>query len=157
MKKENLLLRQAQKKDSRLIYDWQVDPFVRNNSFNTSQFSFESHNDWFEEKIKDDSCYFLLFSSIDIHNIGLIRLEKHVDHWLVGVIVAPEARGLGFGKRLIKKGSDWALQRESMPVIAQIRKENIVSINAFKKAGYRYDSEKEIKGCKAEQYIYDNR
>ena len=151
--KIDLTFRHASIDDSRLIYQLQIDETVRANSFNQKLFSFNQHQKWFLERIDNEKFKFLIFTNDLNSEIGLVRFQILESQWLIGVIVAPDFRGKGLSKQMIRVALEWSYDFKKMSVIAQIKKSNIASVKAFKAAGFIFDK---LISEQAEQYKYEN-
>ena len=66
--------------------------------------------------------------------VGQIRFEKIDDHWVIDFSIDKSYRGRGLGQIVIKMG----LSKFTVPAnfVAQVKENNIPSINVFKKLGF---------------------
>ena len=53
-------IREATHHDTKLIFNWSNDPLVRAQSFNSNNIEFESHENWFKEKLQNDNSLLLI-------------------------------------------------------------------------------------------------
>jgi len=144
MREHKLEFRRAGQSDSRSIYEWRVHPRARAASRNESEFSFESHKDWFERVLKDKKRVIYMASERGI-KIGQIRFDQHGEtESEVSVSINPEKYGQGYGSVIIRDGSEKYLAEHSNVnvIIAEINPDNNASIRAFENAGYEYVNRK---------------
>ncbi len=132
-----LQLRRAIPDDCSLLWEWANDPVTRQMSFSSDPIPWDSHVGWFESKINDPNAL-LLIAFVD-SEIGQVRfdLEDNTEA-VIGVSIAPNQRGMGYGARLIQFGTAevlrvWQVER----VHAYIKPSNIASLRVFEKAGYQ--------------------
>ena len=151
-----LNFRHAEKADSQLIYEWNTDELTRANSFNSEFFSFESHDKWFASKLNNPDYVFLIFLDKNNDPVGLVRFDKLNGAWYIGITVAKSARGKGYASRMITLATEFHYRKYKQAIFAQIKNNNIASLKVFKKAGYRFDKEMQIKNVPSSQYIYEN-
>ncbi|MEL6244350.1 MAG: GNAT family protein [Pseudomonadota bacterium] len=73
--------------------------------------------------------------------VGRVTIYTTGDEvWEAGVMICPDARGLGLGGRALQKGIDFIF--ENMPcrrIAADIDPENVGSIRTFQKLGFTYE------------------
>jgi N-acetylneuraminate synthase len=133
--------------DAELVMEWRNDPITLKNSFHQKPkirdtFLTEFCNEYFKEFNLPP-----LFGLYRGERIGFLRFKpysltgvegKAVD---IGIIIAPEHRGKGMGINLIKAGVEWLFRDDYEVVVAEIKKDNIVSIKAFEKAGFTFHDE----------------
>jgi len=65
---------------------------------------------------------------------GTILLQERGDYYGIPWAIAPELRGRGIGKEMVKR----AVKEFKGPKIAKIRPDNIASVRCAEYAGYRY-------------------
>ena len=132
-------LRKVTENDKGVLFQWRNDPMVRNCSFSTHIIACEEHERWFDQKLKSPDVV-MYMGYLNNEKIGTIRFETDVKRTLVSVVLNPAYIGKGFGASLIKEGSLKFIQESQAltPIIAEIKSENIASVNAFLKAGYQH-------------------
>ena len=139
-----LTFRKATIADTNLYFDWANDPDVREQSYNSNPIDVESHKKWFNSKLKEDSCFMLVFQNEDNLNIGQVRIQKEdKNEALIGISVAREHRGKSYAKEMLQIASDYFLDtHKGFKINAFIKKENLSSKYAFEKAGFEFEVEK---------------
>jgi UDP-2,4-diacetamido-2,4,6-trideoxy-beta-L-altropyranose hydrolase len=151
----SLRLQRSVQADSKLLWEWANDPEVRRLSFSSDPIPWEIHQQWYTRKLRDpNSAGWIGFDTED-RPIGLVRFDRRSDGGLhIGVSVAAEFRGRGYGRELIRQG----LRRVSslfpgQTAHAWIKTENVTSIRAFEQAGFELVGEESVNGSKALHYI----
>lgn len=129
-------VRPARAEDLETCYEWANDAEVRKSSFNTALIAYEDHVRWFSNKLKDPGSQFYI---IEYHGkpAGQIRFDGG-DEKVTSYLVAPEMRGKGLGRILVKKGITQLLKDVEgvKKVTGYIKKSNIASCNACHRAGF---------------------
>jgi RimJ/RimL family protein N-acetyltransferase len=125
-----MILRVATADDLPFLLRLRNDPETRQWSRTTEEISEAEHRYWFE-KTTDR-----IFVAEEEHwKVGTVRLVRHPHELEMGIVVAPEHRGKGYASEMIKLGvkEAWA------PVVAYVREDNLKSVSAFKRAGFKED------------------
>lgn len=151
MRGDRIRLRDARRGDMRLLLEWANDPGVRAASFSSAPIEPEQHRRWFEGRLADSRCaIFIAVDELDAP-VGQIRFECTEEGIaVVGVSVAPQARGGGLGNDLIARGVERLTGRcEVRRVDAFVKVENQPSHRAFEKAGFSLADECEVRGVPA--------
>jgi len=132
----------VQKDDCEDILLWRNDPLVRKYFFDTRIIAMDEHRKWFCERLRDPGTRMYIGTS-GKDRIGAIRFETKDDYVDVSVYLRPEFTGKGMGAELVRIGTEQASRElgEMRPIMARIKRENIVSRKAFEKAGYKLVSE----------------
>ena len=124
--------------DANDIFEWRNHPDIRKNFFNQELLSWEEHEKWFMAKLKDpDTTVYMAYYKKE--KIGTIRFESKESVIKTSVMLNPLFLGKGLGSQVIKLGVEEYI-KEKKPkksLVAEIKKDNITSIKAFQKAGYR--------------------
>jgi RimJ/RimL family protein N-acetyltransferase len=153
--------RKPNEADMKIYYNWATDPSVRENSFISEPISFENHQNWFNKKIKDETCFMLIFENHIKKPIGQVRIQKQDETTaLIGISNDFNYRGKGYASEMIKVATGEFLKQNSQICIsAYIKIENKASEKAFQKAGYELDVVLEYNGIPSYHYIkkYENR
>ena len=133
-----LILKNVKTSDMLDLFKWRNHPAVRKNSFNTKPILYAEHKKWFREKVKDQKCV-MYVAYCTGKKIGSIRFENGKEGVKTSVILNPDYWGKGFGSRLIRLATEKfaSENKPDKPIIAEIKKDNIASIRAFQKAGYK--------------------
>ncbi len=108
--------------DAALLLTWRNDPTTRSMSLAVEEIDWETHIDWLDGKINSDKSKIYIAH----HNhapIGNIRCEQREGHSELSWIIAPEHRGSGLGKRMLREFVEQYENRYT----AIIRTENVAS------------------------------
>lgn len=133
-----LSLRDANDNDVKDLFVWRNHPEVRKNSFNTNPISWDEHKKWFWTKIKDQNVT-IYIAYYRKNKVGSIRFEVKDNVIRVSVMLNPAFLGRGIGSEIIRLGTEKFIseKRPKKSLIAEIKKDNITSIKAFQKAGFK--------------------
>ncbi|MBT9311370.1 UDP-2,4-diacetamido-2,4,6-trideoxy-beta-L-altropyranose hydrolase [Leptothoe kymatousa] len=139
LQNQRLRLRNIQKKDCSLIWQWANDPDVRNSSFSSKIIPWEEHVQWFNSKQQAITCVFYI--ALDKHDvpIGSIRFDISNNNAVISLSIQKEKRNQGYGTELIKLGTSqfWKNHSKINLVTAYIQINNQASLKAFIKAGFQ--------------------
>lgn len=140
--------------DCGLLWEWANDPATRANSFDSAPIPLERHNEWFRAKFQDPHCRFWMASNETRGKIGVVRFECNGAEATISVYLAPQARGKGYGKKLIMSSCDRMFASSEIDLIrALIKPANKASVLAFEGAGFSRDAGTIVKGQSAEQHL----
>lgn len=141
---EDILFRLAVPDDAKFFYDIRNEESVRKFSMNTEFIEYSQHEKWFTESLKNKKSVMLVAMSRDSKRIGYSRFNLGDGIALISIGLSKEFRGKGYGTRVIKESCDLLLDNFGVSrIAAQIKKDNLISIKAFEKAGFA-----KIKECK---------
>lgn len=95
-----LFLRNATIEDARDVFNWRNDPTTRANSFNKDEIDLESHMLWFGKRLgRENSLMYILMNGNK--KVGNIRIDIEGTTGEISYMIAPEARGKGYGKKIL--------------------------------------------------------
>ena len=95
-----LFLRNATIEDAQDIFNWRNDPDTRANSFNKDELDFESHMLWFGKRLgRENTLMYILMNGKT--KVGNIRIDIEGTTGEISYMIAPEARGKGYGKKIL--------------------------------------------------------
>jgi len=134
----DLKLRNVESCDINDLFKWRNHPDVRKNSFNTNAISYDEHKTWFRERVKDQKCV-MYMAYCSERKIGLIRFEDGEERVKTSVMLNPDYWGKGFSSKLIRLATEKFVSenKPNKQIIAEIKKDNVASIKAFQKAGFK--------------------
>jgi RimJ/RimL family protein N-acetyltransferase len=123
--------------DADLIYRWRNAPATRRYFFDPRPLEAASHDDWYARLLADPD-RILLIGLDENRLVGAIRYDIQGEAADISVFLDPEARGRGYGARLIRAGSGWlAANRPGLRRLdARIHPDNRASLAAFAAAGF---------------------
>jgi UDP-2,4-diacetamido-2,4,6-trideoxy-beta-L-altropyranose hydrolase len=137
LNKSKVTFRKVCSQDCRLIWEWANDPITRSASFSSKQIPWEDHLSWFQAKLNDPQCIFLVAIDVNTKPIGQVRyqIENHVA--VVSIALAPNDRGRGYGRQILSYTTQNLFSNGLVDQIhAYVKPSNTASIHAFTKAGF---------------------
>lgn len=146
--KTSFYYRKVISKDASLVFNLSNDRLVRANSINTEPIKWGDHLDWFSGKLLDDNCMFLLAFTVNDLFIGQVRFDIKGYFAEINISIDKDFRGKKYSALLILT-STYKIFHEKPNVgfvNAIIRPQNVPSIKAFVKAGYKYFDKEIING-----------
>lgn len=153
---KRLLLRKAGIQDEAATLRLSNDPETRASSFNQDVIRPEVHAQWFRQKIADPKTLFMI-AEVKNRFAGQIRFETEGENAVISVSVEKDFRNLGTGRVMMSKAIEECKRR--FPHIrrakAYMRKENKRSEMFFRRSGFKFVQELEIKGIPALEYILE--
>lgn len=141
-----LQLRKAEFQDAKPIWELSNQPYVREYSINKSTIPWESHIEWFNSKLNDNNYLMLVVLNSSGEFIGRISYQKNENSLVVSICLSKVIQGKGESHRLLREAdllcfSHWNTLK---PIKAEINPDNIASIKAFERAGYKKSSEIQV-------------
>jgi len=133
-----LRLRNVETSDMVDLLKWRNHPLIRENSFSTNAISSNEHERWFKKKIKEPGSKIYIACCGD-GKIGMIRFDDHGDVIKVNVMLNPDFLNKGIGSNVIKLGIEKLTSEIKLDkhIVAEIKNDNVASIKAFQKAGFK--------------------
>ncbi|MFP4322565.1 MAG: GNAT family N-acetyltransferase [Anaerolineales bacterium] len=132
--------------DAEQVLHWRNDPLTRQMSFHQTPKRMPNFFDEFCDIYFVDTRLPPLFGVVGDEKVGFLRFRAY-DNALpaglaracdIGVMIAPEWRGRGYGTQLVTLGTVFIHQQGWPVVVAEIREQNPASEALFAKAGYIY-------------------
>jgi RimJ/RimL family protein N-acetyltransferase len=141
-KNNPLKLREATKNDVDLTFQWASDKNIRKYSFQQEAITQEMHHAWYNSKINDPDCLYLLMEK-DKEVIGSIRYEINKENEaLISYLIDHKYHGHGYGNAILSLSL--GVVTEKHPTLKQlvgfVLPENIASRKIFERQGYLLDS-----------------
>ncbi len=142
-KAQDLELRRADTKDLHHTYEWATDQNVRRFALTKHHISFAEHQNWFEQKIKSNSCYYYILEE-NREPIGSIRFDLIDSFAQISYLLGSAAQGKGLGLLLLQKGMNQLLNEEKLPefsaFLGEVLPENTRSIRIFEQLGFETEN-----------------
>ena len=138
-KLNSFALRRAIHDDLLKTFQWATDETVRGYSFNQHKISLEEHTQWFQVRLADKYCIYLIADDRFHRSLGSIRFDIENSEAKVSYLIDPLFQGQGLGTALLAKGIAYLnkLNREdTCRVVGYVKKENIASLKAFSRLGF---------------------
>ncbi|CAC5345711.1 MULTISPECIES: UDP-2,4-diacetamido-2,4,6-trideoxy-beta-L-altropyranose hydrolase [Planktothrix] len=134
----SIQLRPVIEDDCEILWHWANDPVIRSVSFSSEYISWSDHVQWFASKLGDQNCVFYIALNPDNVPIGQVRYEITDKEATISLALAESFRGQGYGGNLILLGCKKLGQNSGIEIInAYIKPNNLASIRAFLKSGFR--------------------
>lgn len=153
---KSLEIKKAKKEHLQSILNISNQSDVRKSSFNSRQISLKEHKVWFAKKLKQKNHLFFV-AKLDDRVVGQIRAEVFENKAVVSISVSKDHRGKKIGYNMVAFLLDYL--KKSFPFVkkasAEIKKDNVSSINFFKSLGFIFYKEININGNEAKEYIYN--
>ena len=131
-----IYLREATTEDRDLLYEWANDPETRRASFHTEKIAYEEHCRWFDKILNDENELQYILVDQD-EPVGQVRLTLEGEDAVVSYSIAPDKRGLGYGKEIIRLTQDLARRHSDIHrLVAQVKPSNPASILCFENCGF---------------------
>lgn len=149
-----LLLRRAKSQDSAVIWQLSNSPSVRQFSLNTSDIPWDSHQQWYANKLQDPQCLFLVAEDFEGNFLGQIRYQIDGAQAIVSISLGEICRGKGLAAKIIREADTIFFDSyEHFYIRAEISPNNLASQKAFLAAGYQKTSQfRTIQGQNFEFY-----
>lgn len=148
-------MRPAASQDCQHIWKWRNEPATRTASFNTRYIAYEEHKRWFARKLTDPHSRIFIVANAQGRDAGYVRFDLINREATISVSIDRRERGKGYGTAAIKRASDFLLETEPVRrVVAQIRRDNPISVAAFERAGFVLHGHTQIEGVDACEMIY---
>ena len=141
-KNNPLKLREATKNDVDLTFRWASDTNIRKYSFQQEAITQEMHYAWYNSKINDPDCLYLLLEK-DSEVIGSIRYDINTENEaIISYLIENNYHGQGYGNAILSLSL--GVLTEKYPRLKQligfVVPENIASRKIFERQGYLLDS-----------------
>ena len=134
-----MIIQKIKKKDSIDIWLWRNDLVSIFYSKNKKRITLEAHNKWFHKILKDKkikSYIGYLVKKNEKKKVGVVRFDIKNKYALVSINLNPIMRGKGLSYVLLAAGIKKILKFKKIKLIAEIKNNNITSINCFLKNGF---------------------
>lgn len=152
-----LHIRPAQENDSRLLWEWANEPQVRAASFSSAPIPWATHVAWFADKLRQDKCHMFIAEDDVGRPIGQIRFDTRSDgDSEIDVSIAKAWRGRGLAVPLIRQAARLVLNGGGHARLhAFVKPENVASVQAFEKGGFKRVGIDQVQGHAAIHLIYE--
>lgn len=124
---------------ARLIMAWRNDPVTLSMSFHQTPKQWPAFWEEFQQEYFADSALPPLFGVVQGEKVGFLRFRKYDGETScdIGIMIAPEQRGKGYGNALVTAGTAYIHEKGWQKVIAEVLPENTVSLRMFERCGYQ--------------------
>lgn len=138
-----LKLRKATLEDLEKTFHWASDAEIRRFSFNKNPITKEEHHSWFEKKMKDENCLYLILEDTLCDALGSIRIDMEGQKGTISYLLDSFYHGRGLGKTILKLLERFVEENNVAigVLIGFVMKGNIASIKIFESLGYTKSEE----------------
>ena len=127
----------VKEEDCELLWKWANDPQTRSASFHSNPITWEQHCQWFTDKINSSDCIIYLVSINQNNPFGQVRFDIKKNTAVISLSIAKKFRGIGLSSEMIKQACVQFFRESKIQTVqALIKEKNMISICAFKKAGF---------------------
>lgn len=149
-----LLLQTGRLEDAYALWLWANDPETRTAAFDRLEIPWDEHIRWVEGQLASSEALLMIARLPDGRPVGSIRFDTE-DGWRtsrLSYVVAPEARGHGYGTALVEQGVAALFARHpAAEVKALVRSGNAASLGIFRRLGW---SEVEVRGGPRASHLF---
>lgn len=133
-----MVLRPAEERDGRTVFDWRNHPAVISASFDHRPLQWYTHQQWFALALQAEDRTLLIAESSG-KPVGVLRYDFQGVEAVVSIYLDPEHIGAGIGPEILKMGTELVrMNRPSVQrIIARVMPGNEASAGAFRKAGFQ--------------------
>ncbi|MEI2635671.1 MAG: UDP-2,4-diacetamido-2,4,6-trideoxy-beta-L-altropyranose hydrolase [Methylotenera sp.] len=130
-------LRQANKFDEKLLFEWRNHPKIRAVSFNKNEITWDQHHNWFSASLSNSNRV-LLIGEYNNKSVGVVRFDLQNDDAEISIYLVQENENNGLGLPLIRSAEKWICKhrRGVKKLNANVLETNKLSQQFFIKAGY---------------------
>ena len=152
----DLRVRPVSHDDCILLYRWLNDPLMRAMSLKQGQIPIDIFKRWFYLLVTDKDVLLLIADLlVDDRWVSIAQVRIHADGE-DSISICEEYRGKRLATPIILASLDFAKNNFSISnVFTRIRCDNIPSIRAFERAGFRFNGEITVKNYPCVEYIYE--
>ena len=150
----NIVLRDAEKEDAKLLFELRNDSEVCKNSINDKKISWNDHLNWYEKVLIDKYKKIYLFFC-DNSFVGQVRIDIQDKNATINISIVNYFRGKGLAKVLLDKAiKRFSKENNSVDFIfAYIQKDNTPSIKGFENVGFKFEDQVQINDKYFNKYI----
>jgi len=138
-------LRRAKQTDEELLFHWSNDAITRAMSFSTERITRQDHRLWLQARLPvQPACLYIaeLIEPVGVVQFQIIHRTHQVAYqnkaYEVGIQVECESRGQGLARTMIELATELFFEQYAEnDLYARIKLENVKSLKAFQKAGFR--------------------
>jgi RimJ/RimL family protein N-acetyltransferase len=132
----DLTLRAATIDDAPRILAWRNEPTTVRFSGTRSPISDADHLAWLSRRLSDPDTR-IWIADVEGVEVGQVRLERHGDGAEVHIAVAPEARGRGYGRTIIRAVQLRTSELEGIVrLVGRVHVANAASMRLFAHCGF---------------------
>ncbi|MBI2023001.1 GNAT family N-acetyltransferase [Candidatus Giovannonibacteria bacterium] len=137
-------IRKAKHGDEKFLFNLRNEEPVRLASWNSDEVDLETHQKWFAGVLADPNRILYVIDDVVQHfgetSVGQVRYDIRGEIAEVHVSVEHRFFGLGYASKGLRESAKMLFSEhpEVQRIIAHIKQDNVPSLKAFAKAGYKY-------------------
>ncbi len=147
-----LTIRNVKENDLEFVFRLSNENEARENSFNSELITYKNHKQWFENQLNKNKKLFFILEYNGL-TIGQVRFNKKINYSVIGISVSKNYRGKGFAVEGLILACNKYFTEYQLPIYAYIKKNNIASVKAFEKAGFKYLRDEKVNNIDSFLYI----
>ncbi len=128
-----VIIRKADMRDIRNVFELSNDPTVRANSIHEEPILWENHEKWYSSAIDAHNTKFYVAETPDGAFVGQVRFCYDGSLWVVSISISAEFRGCGLANKILNKAMELSGAR---CFEAKIKTHNMASEKLFIASGY---------------------
>jgi L-amino acid N-acyltransferase YncA len=136
-----MIIQKITKKDSLDIWQWRNDKKSIFFSKNKKKVTLDVHNKWFEKNLKNKKIKFYIGCIVNKKlkkKVGVVRFDVKDKYALVSINLNPVMRGKSLSYILLSGSIKKFFKLKKIKLIAEIKKNNLASINCFLKNSFYF-------------------
>ena len=144
----DLSLRHWCQADCRMIYEWRMNPAVRDKSFNKNEFPYSEHEQWFRRFLYSPYSFGYILEKHGVP-VAQIRFDKTMNegYYNISISTAPDFMGKGYGSAILEIAcAQKELLQYAKYFVAEVFEDNIPSKKIFEKNGFKTTAKTSVDG-----------
>ena len=139
-----IIARLALENDCDDLFEWRNDPTTLKSSFNHSIVEKKDHNEWFKDILQSQDSTLIILEK-GKKKLGMVRYDRKNSFFHVSLNTNPKQRGKGYSSDMLLSSEKLiSANNNHIKIIADILKENKLSVRTFLRAGYKLKTQKEF-------------
>tara|TARA_B100000989_G_scaffold297916_1_gene285239 strand:+ start:10043 stop:10501 length:459 start_codon:yes stop_codon:yes gene_type:complete len=140
---KNLSVRLATNSDSNKIFEWRNDEYSRQMSHTTELIEWQHHINWFSKSLISEDRIILISEKSPNKTISVVSFDIQKSEAIVSINLNPIWRGKGLAKLCLLKSIEYFSKNylNTKKLVAEIKKENILSKKIFLSVGFEKNKE----------------
>lgn len=135
----NIEVRPARSSDVQKIWEIRNEPAALAVAANSKAIPLAQHIVWFNNKYFAEKSSICFVAEVDQNVVGYCRFDLNGGHYVSSIAIASSMHSKGIGTLLLKQSIEQL--KSLIPIHAEVRKFNVVSIKMFEKVGFKKKSE----------------
>jgi L-amino acid N-acyltransferase YncA len=123
----------VKKKDHFFLNHIYNENVLKKKFFNEKKISINEHFKWYQINKKKN---IIFIAKLKI-NIGYVRFTQKKKHWYISIAIDKNCQRKGYGSEILNRSLK-KFKNDSFKIISEIKKNNITSLNFFKKNNFNY-------------------